>query len=97
MNTLPTRSTSSRKFGCTLKMAPEIIMGMNRHPNGWEGSQQSQMREAAILANFVPDAASAANRIKFLSEGEASLHACVDRGWTNEALRVRVTPVLWPH
>ena len=29
------------------------------HPNGWEGAQQAQMRQAAVLANFIPDTMSA--------------------------------------
>ena len=28
------------------------------HPNGWEGTQQSEMRRAAVLAGLVPDNAS---------------------------------------
>ncbi|TFK64289.1 hypothetical protein BDN72DRAFT_881586 [Pluteus cervinus] len=50
------------------------------HPNGWEGVQQSQMREAAVQANLVPDFAAALARIHFVTEGEASLHFCLDQG-----------------
>ncbi|KIL64018.1 hypothetical protein M378DRAFT_642370 [Amanita muscaria Koide BX008] len=48
------------------------------HPNGWEGKQQSQMRDAAVAAGVV-DRSTAANRIIFLTEGEASLHFCLDK------------------
>jgi hypothetical protein len=48
------------------------------HPNGWEGKQQSQMRNAAIAAGLV-DKSEASDRISFVSEGEASLHFCLNR------------------
>ncbi|KIL60592.1 hypothetical protein M378DRAFT_83572 [Amanita muscaria Koide BX008] len=48
------------------------------HPNGWEGKQQSQMRKAAIAADLV-DKSEASERISFISEGEASLHFCLNK------------------
>ncbi|KAM6497429.1 hypothetical protein JOM56_007902 [Amanita muscaria] len=48
------------------------------HPNGWEGKQQSQMRKAAIAADLV-DKSQAVERISFVSEGEASLHFCLNK------------------
>ncbi|KAM6493703.1 hypothetical protein JOM56_010064 [Amanita muscaria] len=48
------------------------------HPNGWEGKQQSQMREAAVAAGLV-DGSTAADRITFVTEGEAGLHFCLDK------------------
>ncbi|KAM6497434.1 hypothetical protein JOM56_007907 [Amanita muscaria] len=48
------------------------------HPNGWEGKQQSQMRKAAIAAGLV-DRSEALERISFVSEGEASLHFCLNK------------------
>ncbi|KAM6497400.1 hypothetical protein JOM56_007873 [Amanita muscaria] len=48
------------------------------HPNGWEGKQQSQMRRAAIAAGLV-DKSEAPERISFISEGEASLHFCLNK------------------
>lgn len=47
------------------------------HPNGWEGAQQQLMRRAAIQGGLVPDTPQGRSRIKFVSEGEASLHYCV--------------------
>ncbi|EIW80616.1 hypothetical protein CONPUDRAFT_166095 [Coniophora puteana RWD-64-598 SS2] len=47
------------------------------HPNGWEGPQQSQIRRAAVLAMLVPDLPSAQERVRLVTEGEASLHYCV--------------------
>ncbi|KIL60615.1 hypothetical protein M378DRAFT_14065 [Amanita muscaria Koide BX008] len=47
------------------------------HPNGWEGKQQSQMRKAAIAAGLV-DESEASERVSFVSEGEASLHFCLN-------------------
>ncbi|KAG5644291.1 hypothetical protein DXG03_008709 [Asterophora parasitica] len=57
------------------------------HPNGWEGGQQLQMRRAAIRAGLVPDSIEGHSRIRFVTEGEASLHFCVQNGLTAEALK----------
>jgi hypothetical protein len=48
------------------------------HPNGWEGQQQSDMRRAAINADLV-SANEALERISFVTEGEASLHFCLNK------------------
>jgi len=40
------------------------------HPNGWEGAQQAQMREAAIHAGLIDDIPSARARVRFVTEGE---------------------------
>ena len=58
------------------------------HPNGWEGSQQSEMRRAAVLAGFVPDNASGHSRLSFVTEGEASLHFSVENGLPAGAMKV---------
>ena len=58
------------------------------HPNGWEGTQQSEMRRAAVLAGLVPDDASGHARISFVTEGEASLHFSVDNGLPAETMEV---------
>ncbi|KAJ3489527.1 hypothetical protein NLI96_g2044 [Meripilus lineatus] len=54
------------------------------HPNGWEGLQQSKMRQAAVRAQLVPDSAAGRSRIHFVTEGEASLHFCLDSGLATE-------------
>ena len=58
------------------------------HPNGWEGTQQSEMRRAAILAGLVPDNASGHSRLSFVTEGEASLHFSVENGLPTGAMKV---------
>lgn len=50
------------------------------HPNGWEGSQQSKLRRAAILGGLIPDSPEGRSRVKFVTEGEASLHHCLRGG-----------------
>ncbi|KAF5317358.1 hypothetical protein D9611_003533 [Ephemerocybe angulata] len=50
------------------------------HPNGWGGPEQAKMRQAAILAGFVPDTEAGRARISFVTEGEASLHFCLTGG-----------------
>ncbi|KAJ8094284.1 hypothetical protein PM082_006824 [Marasmius tenuissimus] len=49
------------------------------HPNGWEGAQQAQMRQAAVSAGLV-SADEADSRLQFVTEGEASLHYCINKG-----------------
>lgn len=58
------------------------------HPNGWEGAQQAKMRRAAIYAGLIPNTDEGRARIWFVTEGEASLHACVLSGLANDVLAV---------
>ena len=60
------------------------------HPNGWEGTQQSEMRKAAVLAGLVPDNTSGHSRLSFVTEGEASLHFSVQNGLPTGAMKVCV-------
>ena len=50
------------------------------HPNGWEGAQQGKMREAAVIAGLIPADEDSQSRIQFVTEGEASLHYCLQNG-----------------
>lgn len=59
------------------------------HPNGWEGAQQTKMRRAAVHGGLIPDTDAGKARIRFVTEGEASLHACVLNGLAKEMLTVR--------
>ncbi|TEB37919.1 hypothetical protein FA13DRAFT_1785787 [Coprinellus micaceus] len=56
------------------------------HPNGWEGSQQSQMRRAAVTASLVPDTREGHDRLHFVTEGEASLHYSLENGLPADSL-----------
>lgn len=58
------------------------------HPNGWEGKEQSQMRQAAVKAGLVPDDPSGHARISFVTEGEASLHFAIENGVFSHAMKV---------
>lgn len=53
------------------------------HPNGWEGLQQYQMREAAVLAGLIPSTPEGLSRITFVTEGEASLHFAINNGFAS--------------
>ncbi|KAI6169022.1 hypothetical protein EDD17DRAFT_457860 [Pisolithus thermaeus] len=73
----------------TFPNQPDFLVSMDRnnaidfiltHPNGWEGSQQAQMRQAAVRAKLVPDTDAGHARVHFVTEGEASLHLCIQRG-----------------
>ena len=66
----------------------EVVLS---HPNGWEGLQQGKMREAAVLAGIVPDNHAGHSRVHFVSEGEASLHYCVDMDMTKDFQVSRLT------
>jgi hypothetical protein len=60
------------------------------HPNGWEGTQQSEMRKAAVLAGLVPDTTAGHARLSFVTEGEASLHFAIQNGLPVGAMKVRL-------
>ncbi|KAJ2913608.1 hypothetical protein MD484_g6805, partial [Candolleomyces efflorescens] len=51
------------------------------HPNGWEGFQQTQIRQAVVSAGLVPDTTAGHGRVSFISEGHfygsifVSIHA----------------------
>ncbi|KAL1700708.1 hypothetical protein EV121DRAFT_283186 [Schizophyllum commune] len=57
------------------------------HPNGWEGYQQAQMREAAVQAGLVADTDEGKARVSFVTEGEASLHFCLSKGLIVEGMK----------
>jgi hypothetical protein len=58
------------------------------HPNGWEGTEQSQMRRAALLAGLIPDTRLGHSRVSFVTEGEASLHFVIQNGILADAMQV---------
>lgn len=62
------------------------------HPNGWEGAQQTKMRRAAVYGGLIPDTNEGRARIRFVTEGEASLHACVLNGLASDVLSVSNIP-----
>jgi len=49
------------------------------HPNAWGLREQYILRRAAVRADFV-SAAEADSRVRFVSEGEASVHFCIVHG-----------------
>ena len=58
------------------------------HPNGWEVDQQSKMRTAAVRAGLISDDENGHSHLSFVTEGEASLHFCLQSGLTNDAIKV---------
>jgi hypothetical protein len=69
----------------SLKDRTEFVLS---HPNGWEGVQQSKMRTAAVQAGLISDNKDGHSRLSFVTEGEASLHFCLQSGLTNNAIKV---------
>jgi len=67
-------ATMTVELWTTLRRDMIVVLA---HPNGWEGAQQQQMRQSAILAKLVTDTSSGHDRVVFVTEGEASLHFCV--------------------
>lgn len=61
---------------------------MLSHPNGWEGLQQGKMRQAAVMAGLVPDNAVGHQRVHFVTEGEASVHYCIERESAGHVMKV---------
>ena len=58
------------------------------HPNGWEGKEQSQMRQAAVRAGLIPDSEDGHARVSFVTEGEASLHFAIENGVLTQIVEV---------
>jgi len=58
------------------------------HPNGWKGSQQSQLRTAAVRAGLIQDTPAEHARVHFVSEGEASFNFCATNTQAGENLQV---------
>nr|GAT52799.1 predicted protein [Mycena chlorophos] len=67
----------------TLEDTMEFVL---THPNGWGGAQQADLRLAAVVAGLVPDTPSGRNRIRFVTEGEASLNFCIMNGLGTDPL-----------
>ena len=57
------------------------------HPNGWEGPQQAQIRRAAVLAGLVGSGPQEQSRIQLVTEGEASLHFCLNSNLATSAFQ----------
>ena len=75
----------------SLSASADIVL---THPNGWEGAQQSQMRKAAVMADLISDTEGGHARLSFVTEGEASLHFCVQSGLTASVLKVNFDTTL---
>ena len=87
--------TETHPNGASLWMSLESrIDFVLSHPNGWEGSQQGKMRQAAVYARLIPDTPVGHSRVHFVTEGEASLLYCVDNGLATDAIHVRLTCLL---
>ena len=52
------------------------------------------MRRAAVYGGLIPDTDEGLARIRFVTEGEASLHACVQNGLAAEVFAVCTPPHL---
>jgi len=60
----------------TWKSIENSIEFVLTHPNGWEGTQQQQIRRAVELAGLI-SCKDKQCHVHLLTEGEASLHFCV--------------------
>ena len=63
------------------------------HPNGWGGVEQVAMRRAAVKAGLIPDTGEGHDRVRFVTEGEASFNFCVNNGISGEAMKVGIPMV----
>ena len=66
------------------------------HPNGWEGVQQEKMRSAAVAGGLIPDTHEGRARVQFVTEGEASLHFCMNSELAKDAIKVRLSLIHTP-
>lgn len=69
----------------SLQTKTEFVLG---HPNGWEGAQQGLMRKAAVMAGLISEEVTDRSRLTFVTEGEASLHFCIQSGLITKAIKV---------
>lgn len=81
-----TYATMTEDIWSTLRDDMVVVLA---HPNGWGGAQQQQMRRSAILAKIIPDTPDGHDRVSFVTEGEASLHYCIQGKFIDD---VRETP-----
>ncbi len=58
------------------------------HPNGWVGQPQQRMRGSAKLGGLVSSDAEAQERVKFVTEGEASALTCLASSFAPNPLKV---------
>ena len=58
------------------------------HPDGWDGPQQEKLRAAAVRANIVPDTPEGHARVRFVTEGEATLNFCAAHTNAGKNLKV---------
>lgn len=59
------------------------------HPNRWEGYSQGLMKQAAEKAGLIIPGGKNNVIVSFISEGEASLNRCFEKGLMNDSIRVR--------
>ena len=76
----------------TWKSVENDIQFILSHPNGWEGAQQSDMRKAAIYGGLIPNTDEGKATVRFVTEGEARLHACISDGLADSVLSVSFFP-----
>ena len=75
----------------SLEARTEFVLS---HPNGWEGGQQGLMRKAAIMGGLVPNTIVGRARLTFVTEGEASLHFCIQSGLITNTKEVFLSGML---
>lgn len=79
----------SHAFGSSVwDSIKEDVIFILSHPNGWGGAQQVTMRRAAVKAKLIPDTGEGHDRIRFVTEGEASFNFCVNSGVSGDAMKV---------
>ncbi|KAF9444305.1 hypothetical protein P691DRAFT_807545, partial [Macrolepiota fuliginosa MF-IS2] len=71
-------------IGSSIWVGKEIHYVLS-HPNGWEGPQQTLMRQAAEKAGLV--SSRGRNKLTFITEGEASLNRCIEKGLMNDSIQ----------
>lgn len=82
------RTTDGEKIWRQLIDSAEFVIA---HPNAWGFREQSVLRRATVRADFVSNK-EAETRVRFVSEGEASVHFCMFHG--NLAEKFKVTPIV---
>ncbi len=84
---IKTGHTEGTELMDEVKQNVHFVLG---HPNGWVGQPQQRLRESAKLGGLVLSSEEAQEKVKFVTEGEASTLTCLASSFAPNPLKVCV-------
>ena len=67
------------------------------HPNGWGLPEQATLRRAAIAANVVHSEQDSREKVRFVTEAEASVHFVIQNAELKDRLEVRLLKIIFEY